>query len=1065
MTLFCEKGTFAKETSNVDGTDQTINLANSSLTPKVLWLWTTGQTANATYDTHYMVSYGFSDGTNDACQTMVSEDGVGTSDAGGVIRNDSCLCIQNVNTPTTTEAKADVVSFNAGNFILNWAVSDANATIIHYMVAGGTDITNVKVTQHGVPAAANTGNEAFTGVGFQGDFINIITAGHTGSATQTVNTPSTYSWMSIGAAASSTQRFVVGGVVGHNATNATTAKFNENNRILWSGTNTSLPPSASLVGDFVSFDADGFTLNLVTENIGTVACPFFSLVIKGGAWNCGNGTAPASAGSQSPTTTASILPQGVMMFSTGDITATSGGSAEAEARIAIGGGDSSSHEGCITLHDDSGPTVMVSSRISLTNKVIRAITTNDTASLSTTLAEANLTDMSTAGQFTIDWTTTLSGMNYAWFAASGDAAGTTPVSETSIHKYNMLANVAQTNIHKYNLIQEILRASIHKYDILNMVPPQTSVHKYNLRQNIAQTSIQKYNLLKNILQTSIQKYNLLQQTLQSSIQKYHLLNFTSIANSIHKYNLLKNIAQTSIHKYHLLNTIAQSSIHKYSLLKLIAQTSVHKYNLSAYIAQQSIQKYSLLAYVLQNSIHKYNASGIIAALSIHKYHILNIISQTSKHKYNLLNTIAQSSIHKYTLLNNVLRTSIHKYDLIANVLRASIHKYDLRAYIAQTSIHKYSLLAYIAQTSIHKYHLLVQTLQSSIHKYNILANVLQNSTHKYNVLANILQTSRHKYNILANVLQTSIHKYDLQVLGAVVNALIAKYNISQFISQTNVHKYNLLNNIAQTSIHKYNLLANVLHSSVQKYDVLQNIVNTSLHKYALLQNVILSSIHKYDIIAEALTAIAHSIHKYHLLNSVAQTSKHKYNLLNTVARTSIHKYSLLQQILRTSIHKYNMGGVLVTQSRHVYNIGREIFSSSVAGGVARKRVLKTIKYPVYHVSELERFERRRRLRGTQSVIIPAFTEQINRTVAPFVVTNPITNRVTVRFAINQKEPISFAKKVPLPIQIIAKTARKEANKAKSGHVMQQKAIERYGKRLNKLSKLMKLSLLMQYLDR
>ena len=1017
MTLLVEKGTFVKVSSAVAGTDQTVNLANSSLTPKVLWLWTSGNTSANAYGEGYQVSYGFSDGTNDACVFSVSEDNSSSTDYAAGIRNDSVIAIQSTSTPATIAAQGNVLSFNAGNFVLDWAVSSNNADIIHYMVLGGTDITNVLVKQVGAPTA--DGNRAETGVGFQGDFLQTIFAG-VASSGMTVNTTNVNAVTSIGAATSSSARWVFGASCEHNAGTSDTYNTKEITRCVLGWQTSDAAINQKFAADFLNWGSDGFTLNW--SNTAIFNCPVAYLIIKGGLWDVGNGTAPSTATTQNVSVTANRNVKGVMLGTWGDTTTASGANGEAQARISMGGCDASLNQGGIAIHDlDAQATAEITSKYSSNTKILRAHTATATATSSTLLAEANVSSVSTTGQFTLNWTTTLNAMGYVWFAVS-EGESTTPVSETSIHKYNMLANATQTSIHKYNMIGNVLRAHIHKYDILNVVPPQTSIHKYDLRQNIAQTSIHKYNLFANIVQTSIHKYNLIQNILQASIHKYHLLN-TIAQTNIHKYNLLNNVLRTSIHKYNLLQNIVQTSIHKYSLFANIVQTSIHKYNLAAFIAQQSIQKYSILAYVLQNSIHKYNLEALGA-------------------------------------VSNAL---IAKYDILANVLQTNIHKYSLLQYIAQTSIHKYNLLAYIAQSSIHKYSLLANVLQSSIHKYGILANVLQNSIHKYNVLANILQTSLHKYNILANVLQSSIHKYDLQVLGAVVNALIAKYDIFAYATQTNKHKYDLLNNILQSSIHKYNLLVNILTSSKQKYNILQSIVNTSIHKYALLQNVILSSIHKYDIIAEAATVLVNSIHKYHLLNTIAQTSKHKYDILNTVAQSSIHKYNLLQQILRTSIHKYNMGGVLVVQSRHVYNIVREIFGSSVAGGVAKKRVLKTIKYPVYHVSELERLERRKRLRDTQAVIIPAFTEQINRTVAPFVVTNPITNRVTVRFAVVRKEPITFAAKVPLPLQITGKTVKKEAQKAKSAHVMQQKAIERYGKRLNKLSKIMTLFFLAKQL--
>lgn len=407
-TLFVEKGTFVKETSNVDGTDQTITLSNGSLTPKVLWLWTTGKTSNATYAEDYMVSYGFSDGTNDACVAGAAEDNETSMDCGGIIRSDACCVILDAaTTPTTTNAQADVVSFNAGNFVLNWAVSDATASIIHYMVAGGTDITNVFVLN--TTTAVNvTGNRAYTGVGFQGDFLNIITA----ETAQAINVANANFNVAIGAAASSTARWSFGGSSESGVANADTYGAREINKaiISWS----QAAGTMEMAADLVSFGSDGFTLNYSNApDLATQRLAF--LVIKGGLWNVGNGTAPASPGQQTITTTSGRDPEGVMFFTWGT-TATTG--ITGDNRISIGGADNALNEGCVSLHDATGGGNAVNSVITLNNKLIRAHTANVTASSSTTLAEADIVDMNNDGNFIIDWTTTLSAMGYVWFALS-----------------------------------------------------------------------------------------------------------------------------------------------------------------------------------------------------------------------------------------------------------------------------------------------------------------------------------------------------------------------------------------------------------------------------------------------------------------------------------------------------------------------------------------------------------------------------------------------------------------------------------------------------------------------
>lgn len=201
---------------------------------------------------------------------------------------------------------------------------------------------------------------------------------------------------------------------------------------------------------------------------------------------------------------------------------------------------------------------------------------------------------------------------------------TTTVTQTSIHKYNLLQYIPQTSIHKYNLQHYLL---------------QTSIHKYNLRQFVTQIdSIQKYNLFHNILQTSIHKYSLKHYLLQSSIHKYNLKQLIP-QTTIHKYNLLQQILTTSIHKYDIIfaGTLLVTSIHKYNLRAYLSQTSIHKYTLRTFVAATaSVQKYALRAFVAQtNSIHKYNLRAFLTQLSIHKYNLKAYVTQTTIHKYHV----------------------------------------------------------------------------------------------------------------------------------------------------------------------------------------------------------------------------------------------------------------------------------------------------------------------------------------------------------------------------------------------------------------------------------------------
>jgi hypothetical protein len=414
LTLLVEKGTFVKKSGTGS---QEVNLTGA-FQPKVLWLWSTGSTTNATYAEHFQATYGFSDGTNDACIHFNSEDASASTDCAGALRSDSIIAFQNTATPATVTARADVTTFDTDGFTLNWAVGDATLSIIHYMAIGGTDITNVLVKH--VTNPTGNGNRAETGVGFQGDFLQLLYPGFD-SIGLTANTIKTDAYFMIGAATSSTARWSFGSSSEHNAATSDTYNRKEITRCLagWS-------PSAGTISstneaDFVSWGSDGFTLNW-SNMLASFTGPVAYLIIKGGLWDVGNGTAPASTGTQNISITSGRDPAGVQMFTWGDTTLASG-VAEAEARIVIGGGDGSLNEGCISTHDlDNQATAEITSRISSNAKILQAHTATATATSSTLLAECDLTGMSTSGQFSVNWTTTLSGMGYFWFTVSEPGA-------------------------------------------------------------------------------------------------------------------------------------------------------------------------------------------------------------------------------------------------------------------------------------------------------------------------------------------------------------------------------------------------------------------------------------------------------------------------------------------------------------------------------------------------------------------------------------------------------------------------------------------------------------------
>ena len=434
MVLLTEVGRFDKSTSGVDGEDQTVNLANASLTPKVLWLWTSHSTGGGSdnFAAGARCAYGFSDGTNDACYGFVSSNNAGLADVRSVYRNDSVFSLLDTTAGTAVELDiADVVSFAAGQFVLNWSVLSTNAGGVGYAVVGGDDITNVKVTHH-TTGTTGTGAQAYTGVGFQGDFLQLLIP-HESAVANAVEQANNLCAM--GAAVSSSARWTWGANSEDTPTTMDTYNIKEINRALI--TMNATTGAQTSLADFTSFDADGFTLNYSDGPTASTAL-FASLVIKGGLWDVGSGTVPASTGNQTINITAGRDPDLVQMFSWGDTTTSSGGTGEAQNRMSFGAADDSLNEGCSGYHDTDAVATSIAVRVTSSTKTMKVFTANATAASSTIIAECDTVDMDNNGNFVVNWTTVTNGLGYVWFTVSKTAAAVADEGGYGVEVFNLL---------------------------------------------------------------------------------------------------------------------------------------------------------------------------------------------------------------------------------------------------------------------------------------------------------------------------------------------------------------------------------------------------------------------------------------------------------------------------------------------------------------------------------------------------------------------------------------------------------------------------------------------------
>lgn len=245
---------------------------SGSFTGKVVLFWgskVTAVGASANASEFFGASSGSAAAQN-RCMASYNVDNVATSDSATRLAANA-ISILSDTVPTIVGA-AVVTAFNSGSFDLDWTTSDANAYIIYFKVIGGTDLTNVLVGEKAWGVV--TGNQSFTGVGFQPNFIFINGNGDgTASATNRVRMRRGY-----GAALSTSNRWAV-------TTSADDADamdpYAAGRRLVVTEMASNLNGAGSSVSkgaDFVTFDTDGWTWNITTASAG--ADLFFFVAFK-----------------------------------------------------------------------------------------------------------------------------------------------------------------------------------------------------------------------------------------------------------------------------------------------------------------------------------------------------------------------------------------------------------------------------------------------------------------------------------------------------------------------------------------------------------------------------------------------------------------------------------------------------------------------------------------------------------------------------------------------------------------------------------------------------------------
>jgi hypothetical protein len=394
MALLCKVIEFAQPTSS--GNQAT---TGAGFRPKAIMIFGSAPTS-AGNAVNLFLNAGMA--TSTSARGVISSfdtDAVATTIVFRGTRTDRCYASY---ASATSIVEADLVSLDADGFTLNWSkVEASNARKLFAVCLGGDDLTNAKVQTF--TGASSAGNQSVTGVGFQPD-CTIFFAGLT-----LANLGESSMLFSIGAAKSSSERVAAGMSSVDNVGTSNTNRKQVSDKCItlpWAGTGAVLQEA-----DFVSHDADGFTINWTTALSNRT---ILALCLKGGQYKIGAETQKTSTGTKATTGT-SFTPTGLLTWGVNN---TASSSIADNARLSIGFASGAGDEKSIWGGSlDNQGTSVSDSRYSAT-KVIE----HCTEGTPTVNAAADVDSFDSNG-FTLDWTTAdATAREFLYLAFGSDAA-------------------------------------------------------------------------------------------------------------------------------------------------------------------------------------------------------------------------------------------------------------------------------------------------------------------------------------------------------------------------------------------------------------------------------------------------------------------------------------------------------------------------------------------------------------------------------------------------------------------------------------------------------------------
>lgn len=804
-----------------------------SWTPKVaIFQWNRANTSTDTFQEHCSYGKGFTDGTNERCVAIASEDNQARSDTARIQRNDAVICaLSPTGTVTSVDAVASFSSWLSNGIRINWTDAPSAQFYVSVLLLGGNDITNTEVGT--IMTTSTTGDKSITSLSWQPDYGMFLCGGSI-----TENTGVVSAFISEGHATSSSAQHVTSTYALDNPATMSTKQYFSNGKVAIYHTDTAVDGYAT----FSSFNSNGFTIN-VGDAFGS-SVPIYYLLIKGGQFKVGHFTIPTGSPQQQTVTTNTDVKAVMVVGQNSNVADTISN----RANIYSGMATATDNQYVDSWQDENATADSVVVSRHDTNALCLSLTANATASSSTIEYEGAFYSKS-ATNFVIDWTNLQSAVDCRYVTFGG--ANLIDVTKSVTAKFDIIQDVPKSVTAKFDIYQDISKSVTAKYDIYQEIAKQATI-KFDVYQEVTKTFTTIFDILQNLIDVT--------------------KTFTV------KYDVYQNIEKQTTVKYDIYQEVIKSATVKFDILQEVVKRFKAVFDIiptkANYIpltgSDQGFYYIGYASYLVQ----------VIKSVTA-KFDILQEVAKQSTVKFDVYEEVPKSVTAKFDILQEIAKSATVKFDIIQEVMKQVTILHDIYEEVSKSATIKFDILQEILKTATIKFDVYEEVAKSVIAKFDILQEIVKTSTVKFDIIQEVIK----QFTAIFDILETGY--------VTVTKTFTTLFNVIQEVEKSATAKFDIYEIVQKDATIKFDIYEEVQKSVAVKFDIIAEITKTTSILFDILQQVEVSKTVKFDIYQEVIKDVDIV---FDIIQEVVKSNSVLFNILQEVETSKTVKFDIYQQV-------------------------------------------------------------------------------------------------------------------------------------------------------------------------